>query len=106
MDATKLRELAENDLLMEVGRRAVEDQLVRLRDDRISILRNNGMVIKERDSTPSNVIRLGTEMAVQTALKAIADFVEKNPNWQTQQLNGPLSVFIISDGPSKERQHG
>lgn len=56
----------------EIARKAVEDQLVELRDARISMLRRNGMVICEADGTPSSVIRLGAEDVVRIGLAAIA----------------------------------
>lgn len=75
----QLREVAENrELLWKVGRRAVEDTLVELRDSGISILgRRNGLVIYSRVSEPSSIIRLGTDDAISIALKAIADHLEK-----------------------------
>ena len=73
-----LRSLAENEELLEVGREAVENALLGLRDSRLSILdRGNGLCIREKDGTPSSLIRLGTESALSIALKAIADKLEK-----------------------------
>lgn len=58
----------------EIGRRAVEDLLVEMRDDRISVMgRNNGLVICERDGSPSDVIRLPIEAALKVGVRAIAD---------------------------------
>jgi hypothetical protein len=73
-----LREIADDhDLLYSVGRRKVEDVLVDNRDARISIIgRNNGLVIREKDGGDSNVIRLGTEMALGIGLKAIIEHLE------------------------------
>jgi hypothetical protein len=66
--------LADNAELLEVGRRAVEDFLIELRDARIALIgRNNGLVVKERDSTTSDIIRMGPEDCVRIALKAIAE---------------------------------
>ena len=60
--------------LQEIARLAVEDTLVELRDDRISMLfRNNGLTIKEYDGSPSNIIRLGFEQALVIGLKAILE---------------------------------
>jgi hypothetical protein len=57
---------------MEVGRQAVENALVELRDSRISLLgRGNGLVIRECDGTPSSVIRMGLEAALRIAMDAI-----------------------------------
>jgi hypothetical protein len=68
-----LLKLAENPELLEIGRTAVEDALVELRDHRLSVAYGNGLVIRERDGSPSDVIRLGTADALKIALKAIAD---------------------------------
>lgn len=60
-----------SDEALEIGRRAVEDELVELRDARIGQLRNNGLVIKERDGSPSDIIRLGPEDALRIGLRAM-----------------------------------
>ncbi len=74
MKATELLELAESTELLEVARRAVEDELVELRDARISILnRRNGLVIRERDGSKSSLIRLPIEAAMRIGLRAIAE---------------------------------
>lgn len=75
----ELRELAEDDkMLWEVARRAIEDTLMDFRDSGLSFLeRNNGLVIKYADGTPSSIIRLGPEDAVRIGLQAIADHLEK-----------------------------
>lgn len=75
----ELRELAlDHDLLWEVPRKAIEDQLIEMRDSRLSMLgRNNGLVIKEADGTSSDTIRLGPEMAMSSGLRALADCFEK-----------------------------
>jgi hypothetical protein len=58
----------------ERGRKAVEDVLIEWRDERLSMPhRNNGLVCKERDGTPSDVIRLPIEWALKIGLEAIAD---------------------------------
>jgi hypothetical protein len=74
-----LRGVADDDHLMEVARQAVENTLVEWRDDRISELRrNNGLVIKERDGTASDVIRFGPETAMRIGLTAIAEFLARS----------------------------
>ncbi len=60
-----------SDEALEIGRRAVEDELVELRDARIGQLRNNGLVVKERDGSPSDIIRLGPEDALRIGLRAM-----------------------------------
>jgi hypothetical protein len=75
-DASALRALADDDALLEVGRKAIEDALVEWRDSRISTLRSNGFVIRERDGGGSSTIRFGPEDGLRIALKAIADHLE------------------------------
>lgn len=72
-----LRYVAADACLLEIGRKAVEDLLVELRDDRVAQLRNNGLVIKEADGKSSDTIRLGPEDALRTGLLAIAAALEK-----------------------------
>ena len=80
MDPDILRGLAKNEVLMEVGRMAIEDTLIDMRDSRIFVLRNNGLVCREKDGTTSSTIRLGPENAVIIALNAIADHISKETN--------------------------
>jgi hypothetical protein len=76
--AVLCRRLAEDDALMEVGRKAIEDTLVEWRDSRLSeFTRGNGLVIREKDGSESSIIRMGPEAGVKIALKAIADHLEK-----------------------------
>ena len=67
-----LDSIAEDDELLEVGRLAIEDFLIEMRDSRIFVLRNNGLVCKEKDGEDSSVIRCGPEVALRVGLKAIA----------------------------------
>ena len=61
-----------SDETIEIGRKAVEDELIDLRNRRISILnRGNGFCIREKDSTPSSMIRLATEDGLRIALEAM-----------------------------------
>lgn len=71
MDIAILKTIVDSPELLEVGRKAIEDTLVSFRDDRLAVLGNNGLVIKERDGTPSDIIRLGTEHALKIGLEAI-----------------------------------
>jgi len=73
IDIQSLLALSETPVLLEVGRKAIEDLLVDLRDSQIAMLRNNGLVIKERDGKNSDVIRMGPEDALRVGLKAIAE---------------------------------
>lgn len=67
-----LEEIAENNELLEIGRKAIEDELVEFRDSRIACMRNNGFVIREKDGKPSSIIRFGPEFGLQIAMRAIA----------------------------------
>lgn len=70
-----VKDVVDNVELLEVGRKAVEDHLVMMRDSRLSIVgRNNGLVIKEADgSFDYPAIRLGTEEAIRIALIAMLE---------------------------------
>lgn len=73
-----LKELARNAELLDIGRRAVEDVLIEMRDARRALLgRGNGLVVRERDGKDSHIIRLGTEMALKIALEAIASHLDR-----------------------------
>lgn len=77
--AAGLEDLAGNDELLEVGRKAVEDLLVEFRDNGIGVLgRNNGLIIRHRDGTESGTIRFGPETAIRTALLAIAKHLQES----------------------------
>ena len=75
----RILEVANDTVLLEIGRKAVEDVLVDYRDSRIGqFQRGNGLVIKESNGTPSNIIRIGTEDALRIGLQAIAKYMEKS----------------------------
>ena len=77
--AKVLETLAEDDVLLEIGRRAIEDELVEWRDSRLSSqLRNNGFTIKEKDGSPSSVVRFGPEIGLKIALKAVAKHLSRD----------------------------
>lgn len=77
MQAELLRQLAGNDALLEVGRKAIEDTLIEWRDARLSeLMRGNGLVIREVNGEASSIIRFGPELAVRIALGAIADHLD------------------------------
>ncbi len=73
-----LIEIANNPELLEVGRRAIEDALIEYRQARISYVRGNGLVIREMDGRPSDVIRLGPEDALRIGLLAIAEHLTQS----------------------------
>lgn len=75
-----LREIADNkELLWEVARKAIEDELIEFRDSGISMIRNNGFTIKYPDGSPSEIIRFGPETGVRIALLALAEHLDKAP---------------------------
>lgn len=71
-----LLKIADDDYLIEIGRKAIEDELVEWRNSRMSEIRGNGLVIKEYDGRDSHVIRFGPETALRIALKAMAEAQE------------------------------
>lgn len=78
-----LRAIADDPDLMVAAHLAVEDHLVELRDSCMFIggpdsLPANGFVIREKDGSPSEIIRLGTKPGIRMALKAIADKIQEN----------------------------
>lgn len=58
---------------VELARKAIEDLLIDFRDSRLSVIRNNGLVCKEMDGTPSSIIRIGFDDALRIAIKIIND---------------------------------
>jgi hypothetical protein len=85
--------LVDDRAALEIGRRAVEEELIRWRDSRLSEpTRGNGLVVREKDGRPSSIIRFGTETALRIALRAIAD--------------GRPSRPVATDPPSIERVEG
>lgn len=67
-----IKEIYDDEELMEVARYAVESELIKWREARLSeLMRRNGLVIAEKDGTPSQVIRFGMETAMVIGLKAI-----------------------------------
>lgn len=73
---------------LEVGRKAIEDALVEWRDERLSELnRANGCVIRERDGTPSNVIRFGPETALRIGYKAMLAAAPASPQAEPIDLD-------------------
>lgn len=76
--ANALAQVASDDALLEIGRKAIEDVLIDWRDSRMSVLgRGNGLVVCEKDGKQSNVIRMGPEDALRVGLRAIATHLMK-----------------------------
>ena len=79
MPELTLPQIAARSDLLEIGRRAIEDQLIEWRDMRLSQpLRANGLVVSEKDGTPSDVIRFGPEHALKIGIKAISEHLESS----------------------------
>lgn len=58
----------------EIGRKAIEDELIKWRNGRISqCFRANGLVCREADGTESSIIRFGPEIALRIGLRAMLD---------------------------------
>lgn len=75
-----LRQIADDNSLLEVGRKAIEDALIDWRNRRLSCLqRNNGLVIREADGGESSMIRHGPEYAMRIGIRAIADHLARTP---------------------------
>lgn len=73
-----LRALAGDAAALGAAHIKLEDLLIELRDDRISLMnRGNGLVVREQDGTESSMIRIGTRDAVRIGLLAIADELER-----------------------------
>lgn len=72
-----LKDLVGNEELLEVAKRAVEDTLIDFRDSRLSVVSNNGLVIKEKDGRDSHIIRFGIDHAINIGLKAILEHLDK-----------------------------
>lgn len=76
LDPKLIEELANNEHLLEIGRKKIEATLIEWRDDRLSEpMRGNGLVVREKDGTPSDIIRFGPEMGLKIGLRAIASYL-------------------------------
>jgi len=78
LTATALLAIVNNPGLLEIGRKAIEDVLIEMRDARISEpFRGNGFVVREKDRSPSDIIRFGPEHGLRIALVAIAEHLRR-----------------------------
>lgn len=59
-----------DDTALEAARLAIENELIEWRDNRRFMSGNNGFVVKERDGTPSSIIRLNTAVGLRIGIKA------------------------------------
>jgi len=71
-----LESIINDPALLEIGRQAVEKALKEFRDDRISMPRGNGLVIREKDGSPSSIIRFGPEHCLKIGLTAITEHLK------------------------------
>jgi len=55
----------------EIARLTIENILIDFRDNRISVLRNNGLVIKEKDGTASYIVRMATAECIRIGIETI-----------------------------------
>jgi hypothetical protein len=77
-DAEAIRRVLANPDLITAAHVKIEDFLIEMRDSRVGLIGPaNGFVVREFDSTPSDVIRLGTRDGITMALKAIAEALEQ-----------------------------
>jgi len=87
--AALLRKIAEDHELMTAAHLAIENKLIDLRDSGIMIgVHANGLVVRGKDGSASEVIRMGTRMGIVMALKAIADHIEAPQEWVRTTPNG------------------
>lgn len=63
-------EIVVDDDALEVARKAVEDVLIEFRDNGVFVLVPNGFVIRYRDGSLSDVMRLSTRDGLRVGIKA------------------------------------
>jgi hypothetical protein len=75
--AAALQAVLDDPALIEAGRLEVEDTLVEFRDSAMwEGFHNNGLTIKNRDGSPSEIIRMGPAMGIGIALRGIIKKLE------------------------------
>ena len=84
------------------GFMAVEDVLIEFRDARLSILGYaNGVVVNEKDGSPSPMVRMRTRYATDLAIETAAPLIEAQAlrNWADDvEALYPADVFIPPGG--------
>jgi hypothetical protein len=75
--AEMLEKIARDPELLEIARKAIEDELIEYRDSGIGILRRNGLVVYGKDGSPSSIIRFGSEHGLQLGLQEIAAHLKR-----------------------------
>lgn len=77
--------IANDPVLIEIGRKAIEDEAIEMRDMRASIFGvGNGIVVNEADGSSSSTIRLWTPDAIIVALRAIANASRHEITWHRE----------------------
>lgn len=71
-----LRDIADSPEARERARLLIEKELVEWRDSGLFTLRRNGLAIRNKDGSGSEIIRFGFEMGYSMALKAEADRID------------------------------
>lgn len=93
------------DAELEIGRKAVEDALVELRDSRISMLnRGNGLVIRERTGEESSSIRMDVATALRIAWDAVRSAPEKTKAPEQRRALRPFEMNDIADDSTAGRK--
>jgi hypothetical protein len=65
---------------LETARLAIENVLVEMRDNRMSLFgQGNGLVIREQDGKDSSIIRLSIPNALRIGLNAVEEHRRTNP---------------------------
>lgn len=90
------------------GFMAVEDELIELRDARISIHGYaNGVVVNEKDGTLSGVVRMRTRWATDKAIEIAAPLIEAAVREQVAReitdLRRPLPLTMQREDAAYER---
>ncbi len=68
-----------SDELLEIGRKAIENVLIKWRDGRLSeFTRSNGLVIREKGGGDSSIIRFGPETALRIGMEAMGRALKRS----------------------------
>lgn len=63
--------LADDEALVEAARKAIEDELIDWRDEGRFMLCGNGFTVREKDGSPSEIIRFRTDLGFRIGLRAL-----------------------------------
>jgi len=64
--------LADDVALVESARKAIEDELIDWRDEGSFMICGNGFTVREKDGSPSEIIRFRTDIGFRIGLRALA----------------------------------